>query len=90
MNIVLIEVIYLLKKIFLTFSELGKHLLAGAETFDTRIWVAAVAIVMGTLLILATATIYALYKECRLPLGMFACYIRNILLSYHLAELGTD
>ncbi|KAK9513018.1 hypothetical protein O3M35_001304 [Rhynocoris fuscipes] len=49
--------------------ELGKHLLAGAENFDTRIWVAAVAVVMGTLLILATATIYALYKECHLPLS---------------------
>ncbi|XP_014245388.1 uncharacterized protein LOC106664299 [Cimex lectularius] len=48
--------------------ELGKHLLEGVETFDTRIWIAAVAVVMGTLLILATATIYALYKECHLPL----------------------
>lgn len=49
-------------------SELAKHLLEGAETFDTRVWVAAVAIVMGTLLVLATATIYALYRECRIPL----------------------
>ncbi|BES95119.1 FN3 [Nesidiocoris tenuis] len=48
--------------------ELAKHLLEGAETFDTRVWVAAVAIVMGTLLVLATATIYALYRECRIPL----------------------
>ncbi|KAF6206083.1 hypothetical protein GE061_017308 [Apolygus lucorum] len=47
--------------------ELARHLLEGAETFDTRVWVAAVAIVMGTLLVLATATIYALYKECRIP-----------------------
>jgi hypothetical protein len=51
---------------------LGKHLLEGAQTFDTRVWVAAVAIVMGTLVVLATATAYALYRECHIPqLGNF-------------------
>ncbi|RZF42916.1 hypothetical protein LSTR_LSTR003632 [Laodelphax striatellus] len=49
--------------------ELGRHLLEGAETFDTRVWVAAVAVVMGTLLVLALGTCYALYAECRLPLS---------------------
>ncbi|KAL1140222.1 hypothetical protein AAG570_000154, partial [Ranatra chinensis] len=48
--------------------ELGRHLLQGAQNFDTRIWVAAVAVVMGTLVVLATATVYALYRECRIPL----------------------
>ncbi|XP_022207986.2 uncharacterized protein LOC111064545 [Nilaparvata lugens] len=45
--------------------ELGRHLLEGAETFDTRVWVVAVAVVMGTLLVLALGTCYALYTECR-------------------------
>ncbi|XP_046680819.1 uncharacterized protein LOC124367763 isoform X1 [Homalodisca vitripennis] len=48
--------------------ELGRHLLAGADTFDTRYWVAAVAVVMGTLVVLALGTCYALYRECHLPL----------------------
>uniref|UniRef100_A0A1B6CS62 Fibronectin type-III domain-containing protein n=1 Tax=Clastoptera arizonana TaxID=38151 RepID=A0A1B6CS62_9HEMI len=49
--------------------ELGRHLLEGAETFDTRVWVAAVAIVMGTLVVLALGTCYALYRECHIPLS---------------------
>lgn len=47
--------------------ELARHLLEGAETFDTRVWVAAVAIVMGTLVMLALGTCYLLYKECHIP-----------------------
>ncbi|XP_059480641.1 fibronectin type III domain-containing protein [Neocloeon triangulifer] len=45
--------------------ELAKLLLEGAETFDTRIWVGAVVIVMGTLAMLAGGTFYLLYKECK-------------------------
>ncbi|CAH1397912.1 unnamed protein product [Nezara viridula] len=48
--------------------ELAKHFLEGAETFDTRVWVAAVAVVMGTLIVLASATIYILYKESHLAI----------------------
>ncbi|KAJ1531949.1 hypothetical protein ONE63_000587 [Megalurothrips usitatus] len=47
--------------------ELARHLLDGAETFDTRVWVAAVAVVMGTLVMLALGTCYLLYKECHIP-----------------------
>ncbi|XP_046390641.1 protein turtle homolog A isoform X2 [Ischnura elegans] len=47
--------------------ELARHLLEGAEEFDTRVWVAAVAVVMGTLLMLAVGTCYLLYKECQTP-----------------------
>ncbi|CAB3373959.1 Hypothetical predicted protein [Cloeon dipterum] len=45
--------------------ELARHLLEGAETFDTRVWVAAVVVVMGTLAMLAGGTFYLLYKECK-------------------------
>ncbi|KAK0178542.1 hypothetical protein PV327_007422 [Microctonus hyperodae] len=47
--------------------ELAKHLLAGVENFDTRIWVAAVGIVMGTLMVLGLGTCYLLYRECQAP-----------------------
>ncbi|KAL2723983.1 contactin-2 isoform X1 [Vespula squamosa] len=47
--------------------ELARHLLAGVEDFDTRVWVAAVGIVMGTLLILGIGTCYLLYRECKAP-----------------------
>ncbi|XP_023722306.1 uncharacterized protein LOC111872530 [Cryptotermes secundus] len=47
--------------------ELARHLLQGAQTFDTRVWVAAVAVVMGTLLMLAVGTCYLLYKDCHIP-----------------------
>ena len=47
------------------FSELERHLLQGAETFDTRVWVAAVGIVMGTLMILGFGTCFLLCRECR-------------------------
>lgn len=49
--------------------ELGRHLLEGAENFDTRVWVAAVAVVMGTLVVLAVGTCYALYRECHIPMS---------------------
>ncbi|KAH0954899.1 hypothetical protein HN011_011144 [Eciton burchellii] len=45
--------------------ELARHLLAGVENFDTRVWVAAVGIVMGTLMILGLGTCYLLYRECK-------------------------
>ncbi|GLV44997.1 uncharacterized protein CBL_14431 [Carabus blaptoides fortunei] len=47
--------------------ELARHFLAGAEKFDTRVWVAAVGIVMGTLTLLGIGTCYLLYLECRVP-----------------------
>ncbi|KRT84345.1 Fibronectin domain-containing protein [Oryctes borbonicus] len=49
--------------------ELARHLLEGAETFDTRIWIIAVAIVMGTLTILGLGTCFLLYQECKMPGG---------------------
>ncbi|XP_029177956.1 protein sidekick-1-like isoform X1 [Nylanderia fulva] len=49
--------------------ELARHLLAGVENFDTRVWVAAVGIVMGTLMILGLGTCYLLYRECKTPSG---------------------
>ncbi|XP_014474074.1 PREDICTED: Down syndrome cell adhesion molecule-like protein 1 homolog [Dinoponera quadriceps] len=47
--------------------ELARHLLAGVENFDTRVWVAAVGIVMGTLMILGLGTCYLLYREWKIP-----------------------
>ncbi|XP_024869395.1 contactin-2-like isoform X1 [Temnothorax curvispinosus] len=47
--------------------ELERHLLAGVENFDPRVWVAAVGIVMGTLMILGLGTCYLLYRECKAP-----------------------
>ncbi|KAK6625251.1 hypothetical protein RUM43_005545 [Polyplax serrata] len=44
--------------------ELARHLLDGAENFDTRIWVVAVAVVMGTLIMLSAGTCYILCREC--------------------------
>ncbi|XP_075220763.1 protein sidekick-1 isoform X2 [Lycorma delicatula] len=57
--------------------ELG-HLLEGAQTFDTRIWVAAVAVVMGTLVVLALGTCYALYSECHIPLSKRSTYYLSV------------
>ncbi|XP_026475892.1 uncharacterized protein LOC113381154 [Ctenocephalides felis] len=48
-------------------AELARHLLTGADQFDTRVWVAAVAVVMGTLTVLTFGTCLLLYKECRAP-----------------------
>ncbi|XP_054289240.1 protein turtle homolog A isoform X2 [Macrosteles quadrilineatus] len=61
--------------------ELGRHLLEGVETFDTRYWVAAVAVVMGTLVVLALGTCYALYRECHLPLMMQVLWIGVVICS---------
>ncbi|XP_063225073.1 protein turtle homolog A [Bacillus rossius redtenbacheri] len=49
--------------------ELARQLLDGVDQFDTRVWVVAVAVVMGTLLLLAAATSFLLYRECRGPLA---------------------
>ena len=43
--------------------------MADAKNFDTRIWIAAVGVVMGTLVILSTGTCLLLYKECHDPPG---------------------
>ncbi|XP_020290361.1 contactin-2 [Pseudomyrmex gracilis] len=47
--------------------ELARHFLDGVENFDTRIWLAAVGIVMGTLTILGIGTCYLSYRECKAP-----------------------
>ncbi|XP_058806160.1 contactin-2 isoform X2 [Phymastichus coffea] len=68
-------------------AELRKHLLAGFETFDTRVWVAAVGIVMGTLVVLGLGTCYLLYRECKVPCVSF----RSILLKLSAAGgAGSD
>ncbi|XP_026327694.1 uncharacterized protein LOC113235985 [Hyposmocoma kahamanoa] len=46
-------------------AELYKHFLEGAETFDTRTWLAAVCVVMGTLCVLAAGTCAVLCREWR-------------------------
>ncbi|ODM97628.1 Neural cell adhesion molecule 1 [Orchesella cincta] len=43
--------------------ELGKRFLDGVDTFDVRIWIIAVAIVISTLCILGIATCCLFYKE---------------------------
>lgn len=48
---------------FQILTELGKHFLDGVDTFDVRIWIIAVAIVISTLLILGVATCCLFYKE---------------------------
>lgn len=48
-------------------KELARHLLQGAENFDTRVWVVAVAVVMGTLVVLSIGTCYLLCKEYNMP-----------------------
>ncbi|XP_041978842.1 uncharacterized protein LOC121732887 isoform X2 [Aricia agestis] len=48
-------------------AELYKHFLEGAESFDTRTWVAAVCVVMGTLCVLAVGTCAVLCREWRRP-----------------------
>ena len=58
--------------------ELARHLLEGAQTFDTRVWVAAVAVVMGTLLILAIGTCYLLYKDCHFISCKYPNYFLHI------------
>ncbi|CAH1638411.1 unnamed protein product [Spodoptera littoralis] len=46
-------------------AELYKHFFSGAEQFDTRTWVAAVCVVMGTLVVLAAGTCAVLCREWR-------------------------
>ncbi|XP_011500561.1 PREDICTED: protein turtle homolog A isoform X2 [Ceratosolen solmsi marchali] len=58
--------------------ELARHLLAGVENFDTRVWVAAVGIVMGTLMVLGFGTCYLLYRECKAPCVSFRCFLLNL------------
>ncbi|XP_059052220.1 uncharacterized protein LOC131846824 [Achroia grisella] len=48
-------------------AELYKHFLEGAESFDTRTWVAAVCVVLGTLALLAAGTCAVLCREWRRP-----------------------
>jgi hypothetical protein len=45
------------------FPEVGKYLLEGVETFDSRAWVVAVGIVLSTLCLLGLATCCLFYKE---------------------------
>lgn len=46
-------------------SDLILRIMEDAKGFDTRIWIAAVGIVMGTLVILTCGTCIVLYKECK-------------------------
>ncbi|KAK4872441.1 hypothetical protein RN001_014470 [Aquatica leii] len=47
--------------------ELARHFLEGADKFDTRMWLVAVGVVMGTLVVLGLGTCFLLYQECRTP-----------------------
>ncbi|XP_031356484.1 protein sidekick-1 isoform X4 [Photinus pyralis] len=51
--------------------ELARHFLEGADKFDTRMWLVAVGVVMGTLVVLGLGTCFLLYQECRAPSGKF-------------------
>ncbi|XP_073955937.1 protein turtle homolog A [Choristoneura fumiferana] len=46
-------------------AELYKHFFTGTEGFDTRTWLAAVCVVMGTLTVLAAGTCAVLCREWR-------------------------
>ncbi|KAL1501308.1 hypothetical protein ABEB36_006652 [Hypothenemus hampei] len=46
-------------------SELARHLLKGAEQFDTRWWTVAVGVVLGTSILLGVGTCILLYQECK-------------------------
>uniref|UniRef100_A0A182P191 Fibronectin type-III domain-containing protein n=1 Tax=Anopheles epiroticus TaxID=199890 RepID=A0A182P191_9DIPT len=48
-------------------KDLVRRIMIDAKNFDTRVWIAAVGIVMGTLVILSLGTCIVLYKECREP-----------------------
>ncbi|KAJ8969491.1 hypothetical protein NQ317_009213 [Molorchus minor] len=48
-------------------EELARHMLEGADKFDTRVWAVAVGIVMGTLVLLGLGICFLLYQECRIP-----------------------
>uniref|UniRef100_A0AAG5DMI1 Ig-like domain-containing protein n=1 Tax=Anopheles atroparvus TaxID=41427 RepID=A0AAG5DMI1_ANOAO len=51
-------------------KDLVRRIMIDAKNFDTRVWIAAVGIVMGTLVILSLGTCIVLYKECREPAGL--------------------
>lgn len=51
-------------------KDLIRRIMVDAQNFDTRVWIAAVAVVMGTLVILSLGTCIVLYKECREPIGL--------------------
>lgn len=46
-------------------AELYRHFLVAAESFDPRTWVAAVCVVLGTLLLLSAAVSVLLCRDCR-------------------------
>lgn len=46
-------------------TDLIRRIMIDAQNFDTRWWLGAVAVVMGTLVILTLGTCIVLYKECR-------------------------
>ncbi|XP_052866955.1 uncharacterized protein LOC128273077 [Anopheles cruzii] len=48
-------------------KDLVRRIMIDAKNFDTRVWIAAVGIVMGTLFILSLGTCIVLYKECHEP-----------------------
>lgn len=48
-----------------TEAEVAEYMLAGADTFDTRMWLLAVAVVMATLVVLALGMGLVSYQECR-------------------------
>lgn len=64
-----ISVVYQTTRISNETAELVRHFLEGAKDFDTRVWVLAVVIVMGTLLVLGLGTCFLLYQECKVPGG---------------------
>lgn len=49
-------------------KDLIRRIMIDAQNFDTRVWIAAVGVVMGTLVILTLGTCIVLYKECREPI----------------------
>jgi len=51
------------------YIELSKHFLDGVDTFDVRIWIIAVGIVISTLVILGVATCCLFYKEYTINLA---------------------
>ena len=58
-----------LNLLFFFTKELARHLLEGADKFDTRWWAAAVGVVMGTLFLLGMGTCAMLYQELKMPPG---------------------
>ncbi|XP_055632165.1 uncharacterized protein LOC129772199 [Toxorhynchites rutilus septentrionalis] len=50
-------------------KDLIRRIMIDAQNFDTRVWIAAVGVVMGTLVILSLGTCIVLYKECREPIA---------------------